>query len=134
MENKEGTIDRSQFILKLGNSSERKDFSAELYYYVIKLENDLKERERTISEISSENKTLSRLLKVTEEELSKKRIDEINHQKKEFAAEQQIRELEEQLKALTSQIYELQSENKLLLQVQKVNNNLQCFNSLFSLK
>lgn len=134
MENKEGTIDRSQFILKLGNSSERKDFSAELYYYVIKLENDLKERERTISEISSENKTLSRLLKVTEEELSKKRIDEINHQKKEFAAEQQIRELEEQLKALTSQIYELQSENKLLLQVQKVNNNLQCFNSMFSLK
>jgi hypothetical protein len=116
----EKSVDHQKYISKIETKTERQTFSKDLYYHVLRLENQLKDRDRVITEVSSENKTLDKMIKKTEEEVIKIRKEEANSQKEEIAAEHLIANLENRITELTSQGNDLQAENKMLLQIQRV--------------
>jgi DNA repair exonuclease SbcCD ATPase subunit len=110
-------------LIESDKSKGKNGISPDLYYYVVKLGNDLKDSERKISELVAENKTLKRLLKTTEDDLLKLHSKN-NMGAEEMANVQNIITLENKIKELTNNMQALKQENNTLLRIQEEKTNV----------
>jgi hypothetical protein len=93
--------------------------SADLYYHVIRLENENKDKDRVIKELTIENKTLNKLVKNVENEyiVLDNQVKETNSA--DVAYQQKLIVLENRIIELTNNLMQLNQENAMLLTIQK---------------
>jgi DNA repair exonuclease SbcCD ATPase subunit len=95
-----------------------KDTSADLYYHVMKLENEVADRDRVIDELKSENKTLNKMIKQREDEFTTLQQSQMSRSDQ-IAFRQQIVSLENEIKHLQDVIQDSSKENEMLLTLHK---------------
>jgi hypothetical protein len=118
-------LQQQQTLQKINEENEdkgREVVSKELYYHVMRLDNDLRDRDRVIDELRGENKTLEKLLKATEDDLLKLHVTSTGNaipDQNAITIEQKVVMLENRVRELLSTIQELQQENRTLLRIQQ---------------
>jgi chromosome segregation ATPase len=90
----------------------------DLYHHVMRLENEVRDRDRVIASLQEENKSLDKLIKQREDEYILL-TDELQTMKKKLILSADPALTENKVKELMQNIVELQEENRLLLSIQK---------------
>lgn len=93
--------------------------SKELYYHVLFLENELKDRDRVLKELKEENNTFAKLLKQCDEDYTALHNQLTEKVSSEVGTGQNVIVLENRIIELENTVRDVQQENKMLLNIQK---------------
>lgn len=113
-------INHSQLIKKVTARDEREEISKEMYYHVMRLENELTDKKRIITALEEENKILGKLVKTNEAEFLKSQQEEQRDHLKDHSSDRRIVLLENRIRELENIMSDLEAENRLLHNIQQV--------------